>query len=215
MEASLEDCAGVRLVRFPAVTDARGGWIGCLRSHLSCMLQRMRGAPLVFVLEDDNVFNAPATLGAELGALQAWLLGHLGEWDAFTGSARIGRLPRDCDSAARGFALLDRDARIFRTTVAYGSSFVVYNAALLPWAAAWLARLESGSGRFAESRDAIDRILPRECRTISRLPFLSAQRDCQSFINKGVETITYHELQESEQQWMALEATTLNARGAT
>lgn len=50
-------------VRFPAIVDERGGYFGCVRSHIECLkLAKENNYEKVIILEDDFVYNDSRTL---------------------------------------------------------------------------------------------------------------------------------------------------------
>ena len=50
-------------VRFPAIVDERGGYFGCVRSHIECLkLAKENNYDKVVILEDDFIYKDSRTL---------------------------------------------------------------------------------------------------------------------------------------------------------
>lgn len=80
--------AGLPLVRFDALADTRGGWVGCLKSHAALLkdLVQRDGSGMYTVLEDDcTMLNTPEIFRKRWAKYQDYLAAHQGEWDYFMG----------------------------------------------------------------------------------------------------------------------------------
>jgi len=79
---------GLPLVRFEALRDTRGGWVGCLKSHAALLKSLVRNddSGMYAVLEDDcTMLNTLEIFKKRWAKYQDYLAAHQGEWDYFMG----------------------------------------------------------------------------------------------------------------------------------
>ncbi len=94
-----ETFSAFALKRFEALTDSRGGWVGCLKSHaalLTKLIQEDKGnLGMYVVLEDDcDLLHSQEVFEAKWDKYKKYLSEHMGEWDFFSGGGAYVRPSR-------------------------------------------------------------------------------------------------------------------------